>query len=355
MKIAIFVPNIKSVCGRSKICLSLIAGLNEIGNDVILITNAESDIKLISLSKEKIFIIPCNPNGKSIISFLKCLLWLKKISSSQKLNIISVHHRYPEFISLIARIIFRINTRIIMTVHSFTNDHKSLSYNSDKVIAVSNFIKTHLMKFYQIKENKLEVIYNGVEKSGFDSCTSILESNYLLAYGRFEFEKGFDLLIKAFSKIKLKTELPKLLLIGEGSEFPILRLLTIAEKIQVEFYKFESVPWNIIEKALFVTVPSREESLGLVVLEAGLMGKAVIAADVGGIPEIIDHEKTGLLFEGENVSELSKSILILMQNNKYEEQLGANLRERVMKDFSLVKMIANYEKVFNSLLSEQPR
>jgi len=352
MNIAIFIPNIKPICGRSKIGVSLIKGLIEKGNNVFLITNPESDLSLISYYKIKSLIIPCNPYRKSFYKFLQCIFLIKKFVKENQIVIINAHHRYSEVISFFVRLIFRIDIKIVTTVHSFTKDLKLVSYNADKLIAVSNFIKDHLIGYYSKKNSNIELIYNGVKKEYDNGELNYEKGKYILGFGRLESEKGFDILIQALEYLCNKITLPKLVLIGEGSEGQKLHLLTAQNNIRVEFLKSKSTPWAEIKNSMFVIVPSREESLGLVILEAGIMGKAVIASNVGGIQEIIDDCKSGLIFENGNYIQLAELMSKLIINPTLADQLGVELKQKVVQKFSYNRMIENYNSIFNKLIVE---
>lgn len=350
MNIAIFIPNIKPICGRSKIGISLIKGLKEKGNNVFLITNPESDLSLISNAKFQSLIVPCDPNKKSLYPFIKCNYSIKKFVKENQIDLINTHHRYVEFISLFSRFIFRLDVKIITTVHSYTKGLKHLSYNADKLIAVSNYIKDHLINYYGKNNSDLELIYNGAEKEYEEGFHSTNNEKYILGFGRLYHQKGFDILIQALNLLQNKINLPKLVLIGAGEDKLKLQKLAYTKNIAIEFLESRSTPWEKIKNSLFIIVPSREEPFGLVILEAGMMGKAIIASNVGGIPEIIDENKSGLLFEGENYIQLAEQISKLIIDRALANQLGLELKQRVERQFSYNQMIENYISVFKNLL-----
>lgn len=349
MNIAVFLPNIKPVCGRTNMGISLVKGLNRKGVSVSLITNPESDLTLLPKLEIKRLIIPCNPENKSLLSFLKSITALNKFIKENKIEIVNTHHRYCEFISISTRYIFDLDYKISTTVHSFTNNLKAISYRADRLIAVSSFIKNHLIKKYGKKDLFIDVIYNGVEEELDHYPDQKNDEKYILGFGRLDYEKGFDILIKALIFLTDKVALPKLILVGEGNEENKLRLLAEEHNINVEFVKSNSTPWETIKNSLFVVVPSREEPLGLVILEAGLIGKAIIASNVGGIPEVIDDDKSGLLFENGNYFQLAELLNKLIINKTLAEQLGLELKQKVERQFSYDQMIQNYISVFNDL------
>lgn len=84
---------------------------------------------------------------------------------------------------------------------------------------------------------------------------------------------------------------------------------------------------------LFV-LPSYEESFGRVYVEAGARGKASIGCRVGGVPEVIEDGKSGLLVEPGDIDKLSESIKLLMTNGELREQMSLAIHDRVVNKFS---------------------
>lgn len=86
-------------------------------------------------------------------------------------------------------------------------------------------------------------------------------------------------------------------------------------------------------------LPSIKEGLPYVILEAGLAGLAVIATSVGGIPEMIDHEKSGILVPTKNPEKIKRAIETLKNHSEIRQSYGENLKKSVESGFSLEKMV----------------
>lgn len=345
--IALFTPNIKSVCGRTRIVISLAEEFERKGIEYLIITNKESEANLTVHLKCRFIFIPCNPEVKKIYSILKSAYLLRKVVISDKIKIINSHHRYCELIALVSRIMFHYKIKIFSTVHSLTTDNRFLSYRSNHLIAVSDYIKNHLINYYKISNEKVTTIYNGVTEP--DQLESSGDSNNIvLAFGRFEQEKGFEILIKALGMIKKKSEF-KLKLIGEGTLEPELKKLAGCLEVNAQYLKSESTPWSEIIKADLIIVPSRVESFGLSIIEAGIMSKCVIAANSGAIPEIIEDGVSGFIFPTEDYTILSHLIEKLMNDKLLRKRIGSQLKESVEKKFSTTIMANSYLQLFNRI------
>jgi glycosyltransferase involved in cell wall biosynthesis len=86
--------------------------------------------------------------------------------------------------------------------------------------------------------------------------------------------------------------------------------------------------------------------MGFVLLEAGLAGIPVVASRVGGIPEVIEHEKTGMLLKPRNTEEIAATLVMLAQNPEQRKTLGENLKRKVEADFSLDRMVKETVAVY---------
>jgi len=96
-------------------------------------------------------------------------------------------------------------------------------------------------------------------------------------------------------------------------------------------------------------VPSRQEGLGLSVMEAQSSGIAVVASNVGGIPTLIQDGKTGLLVEPENKEKLAEAVIKLLINKKRAKQMGLEARSFIQANFSVDKMIDKTLTVYQHL------
>ena len=106
----------------------------------------------------------------------------------------------------------------------------------------------------------------------------------------------------------------------------------------------------IYQKASFLILPSRLDLFPIAVLEAMASHLPVIASKVGGIPEIIENEKDGLLVEKENPKQLSKAIIKLLDNPNLAERMGANGRRKVENNYTWKKVAKEFEKEILSRL-----
>jgi len=231
---------------------------------------------------------------------------------------------------------------------------------SDKVVVLSETEKSLGRKIW-IPEKKLIKIHNGVGDISFKNKEDARK--YLSGLVGFSSEdktiigsvaelhknKGFDILLPAFAE--LAKQYPEMILIifGEGEERKrletIIKKTGFAGRVLLPGYVSEE-PFYLAGFDIFV-LPSRKEGLPYAIMEAGLAGLPVVASDVGGINEIIEDMKSGILVRPKSYSELKKAIIFLLENKDKSRHFGEVLREKIKKDFSLKKMLKETERLYN--------
>jgi glycosyltransferase involved in cell wall biosynthesis len=212
-----------------------------------------------------------------------------------------------------------------------------------------------LTRFMLFVKRKTIHIHNGISKINFlerDSARKILapdlnEGLWIGVIAELHRNKNLDFLIEGFAQIKNKENL-LCVIIGEGEEKKklgdLVNRLGLDEKVRfVGFVK--DAPRYLGAFDIFV-LPSVKEGLPYTILEAGQRGLPVIGSDISGIREIVEYGKTGLLFKLGYLNALKGSLETLIENENLRRDLGANLREKVIKNFSLQTMIEKTTRLY---------
>lgn len=161
--------------------------------------------------------------------------------------------------------------------------------------------------------------------------------------------KGLPYLLEAASKVLENHPNSLFIIVGEGEERQQLEKeisnLGLENAIKLLGYVENSSEYF---KAFSIFVlPSIKEGLPYTILEAGSASLPVVATIVGGIPEIIDDMKSGILVQPKNGKELAHAISFLIEHPEERRAYGSALHEKVLKDFSIEKMISETEKVYH--------
>lgn len=211
----------------------------------------------------------------------------------------------------------------------------------DYFIAPSKFMKNKLIE-YGISSKKiihLPYFVNCKEKQ-----INKEKGKYVLYFGRISPEKGLQNLIKVF------LQLPKipLKIVGVGNyeyEKKLRNLAGTSKNIQFLGFRYGRQLKEIIGNCRFSILPSIwNEVFGLSILESFAAGKPVISANIGGIPEVIKDQYTGLLFESGNVKDLSSKVVYLWNNPDLILKMGENARKDAQKNFDKNE---HYEKLMD--------
>lgn len=233
---------------------------------------------------------------------------------------------------------------------------------ASKVIAVSEGIKTNLIEEFGISPEKVEVIYNPIDmdriiklsKESVNGISIKKKAPVIIAMGRLTWIKGFDVLIKAFSRV-VKAMDARVIILGEGSERGSLENLSaelgLTEKIS--FPGFQNNPYPFLFNADIFVLPSRYEGLPMAVLEAMACGLPIIAADCKSGPrEILQNGRCGLLVPVEDEAALAEGILNLLRDHALREKFAALGKYRTM-DFSADKIVRKYEYLFIDFIKKK--
>lgn len=237
---------------------------------------------------------------------------------------------------------------------AYTTDLLGARSKINKYIAISEFVR-HRVSSMGVSAQRIQTIHNFVTNDKF--CPKQEKGDYFVFAGRIEPLKGIYTLLKAAAKL----ENIHFKIAGHGSDSERVKELVKTEQLEnVEILGFlpnEKLK-ELIAKAKACIVPSEwDEPFGLSVIESFAAGTTVIASDSGGIPEIITHEKDGLIFEAGNSEELAKKIQILAENPGLVETLSLAALETAhlsfSEDFFYEQLIALYDELITNTKNTQ--
>ena len=218
---------------------------------------------------------------------------------------------------------------------------------SHQTICVSRETKRQVSRLPFV-QSKLVVIHNGVGE--FTLLPSEPRKIFVVgALGELHHIKGYDILLKAWSKF-VKKHGAKLVICGEGEERG--SLVKLADELGIsKLVEFRGYVPNARSELLnfdIFVMPSRSENLPYSILEAGFAGLPVIASRVGGIPEIIESSVNGDLIPAEDHDALFSALVLYYDNPRMRDRLGAALKETIQKNFTLEKMVSETLKLYSA-------
>ena len=300
---------------------------------------------------------------------------LFKLSRKVKIDIIHGNGEEAYFIPYLAKFIGSI---FVLTSHSpfipQTGIIKALRYpiqflkrlnfyllrtaavKADLLFTYSNFSRRLLTNGMQGNySNVIKTISPGVDQSWFNVVVKKKEKiSNILYFGRVEYEKGVDLLLKAFSHVLPLFPGLKLHIIGEGNYLNFSKKLCIELGIKknVIFYGWKETHeiQKIMSGCHLCVLPSRIESFGLTIAEAMAAGIPVISTKAGAIPELIKDKETGVLVPSEDIEALKNAIIYALENRDKMQNMAKVAHERVEKKFSWNLTAKEHIEIYKSLL-----
>ncbi len=222
--------------------------------------------------------------------------------------------------------------------------------NVDKFIALSRFSLNKFVE-YGLPEEKLVYLPNCLELSEFKP--SYKNKGYILFVGRLNQKYGI------FTLLKAAEQLPQVdfHIAGNGEDETEIQKIVREKKLTniklLGFLPPEQLGKEMAESSFIVFPNTIYHNCPMVILEAFALGKPVVASNLGSIPELVEKNVTGLLFETESVSELADQILKLYSQPRLVRELGENARKKAERDFSTEKYYPRLLGLYQNLLQRR--
>lgn len=275
------------------------------------------------------------------------LFLLKKRYRVQKFY--TCEHCYPEFERLQHKIVYYLMLNLC-----------------DIMLTVSEKSKQSIQKAVKSKKNKVERLYLGVENISYDKDLSVQKYKLdekkvrvvTVAYS--DIVKGVDVLLEAISILKYKYKQDCFIIyqIGVGKTgISSQKLFDQAKRMNIE----DSIRWlgiqnnvpEILSGCDVYCQPSRSEGIPLSIMEASFSGLPTVASRVGGIPEVVLKDKTGLLVSKEKPEELAQALKLLINNEQLRIKMGTEAKKYANINFNrtvqVSKLIDQYYEQKNIL------
>ena len=224
-----------------------------------------------------------------------------------------------------------------------TLEHASL------VIALSEQWRERLLQICPLA--RVDVLHNAVAIPDIQGLRRLDDrDSTLLFLGHVLRDKGVYDLVRAFARVATRFPRTKLVLGGTGDLEGVQQLaaqLEISDRLSCPGWLGPDRKSAALASSLIFLLPSYHEGMPMAVLEAMSWGLPVIATPVGGIPQVIDHEVSGLLVAAGDIEGLARQIERLLTDTALRERLGANARARIEADFSLRDALERLTAIYN--------
>lgn len=307
----------------------------------------------------------------------KIVEYLVEYCSNEKIDIITVHHG-----GLACNLIYIMlkkrlpNLKYVRYLHAcfdryaFGNDKGALNRIlikkmmqkafdcSDLLIFISKAVQESFEVKFNIKNNKKVIIYNGISEKFFYEKSSTRKENKktdIIYVGRLSYVKGVDILIKAFYLIQKECQNLFLTIVGDGREkqklYSLIQELDLNDKIKLVGRQANVIEW-LDNSDIFVYPSIWEEGFGISVVEAMSRGCIPITFNRGGLPEIIDNNKNGVMVDKINVEDLANAIEKVLGMSQSQKNIMINYAKNKSKKFSINNTLNKLENEYMKLLTK---
>ena len=302
---------------------------------------------------------------------------MAEVAQLYDLDLLHVHYAIPHSVSaLLARQMLASGPRgrrlpFVTTLHgtditlvgldrSYLTITRYSIEQSDGVTAISNYLRDRTQRVFDVK-NHIEVIYNSVNCDVYcrnAEAVSALRAEYapkgeriLVHLSNFRPVKRLTDVIEIFDRVR--KQIPtRLLLIGDGPDRSVAEWLAVQKGIHddVLFLGKQDQIYDKLAVADIMLMPSELESFGLAALEAMACEVVPIATRAGGVPEVIEHGKTGYLADVGDVETMARYAIDLLRNEQQLREMGKQARAAAKERFCSTKIVKQYEDFYRRVL-----
>ena len=279
---------------------------------------------------------------------------LAKLVDQKKIDCLHIHCKKDLPLAVLVK---KFSRQKLMLVHSRHMDlphnkhdayHRFLYGNIDKLIVVTKKLRDQVLERLPIDKNKIFHCYLGVASPTYDSHTcdlfrkslQLLKDDFVVGIvGTIQPAKGQDVVIEACRILTNQNINIKVLVVGHTINASYLEklksmIVDFGLTQNIYFTGFNADPQSIMSCLDVLVLATKEETFGLVLIEAMMMGTTVIGTNSGGVPEIIEHEKTGLLVEPLDANDLADAIKCLKNDFAFSQDLANNGMIKAKREFS---------------------
>lgn len=307
----------------------------------------------------------------SFVSELRTLVLLVRLLRRERPDVLHVHSSKMGGLGVVAGRIACV-PRIIFTAHGWEfNAPRSrvarriiklfstcIVLGAHRTIAVSQAIKNDIS--FGPAQRKMTVVYSGIAPISFlprtearralmDACPGLAEGRWIGSASELHPVKGLSYAIEAIAELKDVPDV-RYIVMGEGSERSALEALIRVRSLEGRVFlagQVQDARTYLKAFDLFL-MPSLAEALGYAVIEAGYAELLAVASDVGGLPEIMTNEQTGLLVPARDSHAIAAALRRLLNDAAFSRRLAGALRTEVERRFSLETMLAGVREVYKS-------
>lgn len=306
----------------------------------------KNNIKINYLNKKK---------GFDISIFFKIAKIIKKFNP----DVIHTHRYTLAYVSIALKMVMKSKSiKIVHTVHNVAEKevpkkiqtiYKKLFIKQNIIpVAISEKVKSSMIKLYKLEEKNIPIVYNGIDLNKCIKKVEYKSNNKILHVGRFSEQKNHLEIIDIFYNTLKKNQSLNLYLVGTGELLGEIKQKVKDLKIEdkVTFLGSVESSFKIMSESDIFILPSKWEGMPMTLIEAMATGLPCIAYPVGGISDMIGDNIDGFL--PSNSKEFEEDILKLVEDTALRERIGKAAISK-SKIYSAERMAEKYYELYNSI------
>lgn len=344
----------KEYGGAEKMLQNLISQIES--TNIYLAINEKSDFN--KLYKGNVNKILC---GTSVIRYFLSFIKLVKIISDENIDIVHAHGISSCILAVLIKKILRV--RLIVTVHSdilydfcgikltiYKFIERIIFNTTDKIVTVSQNLKFKLINRYKLREDEIDVIYNGIELSSRASEFKIKDNKKIkfIFVGRLERVKNLDLLLDGVNYLKDNGYKFSLDILGDGKEREYVEREIKRKGLEgiVKMLGFVEDSSYYMNRSNVLVMTSYMEGIPMVIIEAFSNKLTVVSSNVGGVPEMIENNVNGIMFDINDKQSFFNVLVDIVEGNYDLKRIGNNAYIDYLNKWSNKVMTNAYLKLY---------
>jgi lipopolysaccharide heptosyltransferase II len=356
MRILQLLPEL-NVGGVERGTVDLSRYLVEHGHHSVVVSNGGSLVPLLEAHGARHYTLPVH--AKNIWTAWRCVKELEHIISSENIDIVHARSRMPAWIGLWAS--RKTQAQFVTTCHGYYSNHM-LSHVmgwGKLVIVISEVIGRHMIEDFDVQPENIRLIPRSVDldRFCFRERSSGRSSFTVAIIGRITPLKGHVFFIKAMARLLRQKPFVDVWVIGDAprekkaykdSLLLLVKRLGIADKVSFLGSRSD-IPELLAKVDALVLSTVTQEAFGRVIIEAQAVGVPVVATKVGGVVDVVEHEKTGLLVLPKDSDGLAQAVNRLIDDRRLSDAMVLEARKRVEERYTLEQMASRTIRVYEEL------
>lgn len=365
MKVLQILPSLE-LGGVERGVIDLVRGMKRLGEESVVISSGGSLVKELQKMGVPHYSLPVHEKSPSSLTLIS---QIADIIRRENVDIVHARSRVPAWLAYFAA--RQTGAAFVTTCHGYYSTHflsRVMGWGR-RVIVISRVIARHMMDDFKVLPEKIRLIHRGVDLSQFEASqakpTSAMHDSArpfrVINIGRLSPIKGQLEFLHAIHHLRSRVPNLRVQIVGSEDRKKTKYTAELLETIErlglascVEMLGTRrDIPELLAQSDLLVLSTLVPEAFGRVLVEAGAMGKPVIATRLGGVLDILDHEENGLMVTPGDVREMADAMHRIYLKPEEAAHFSARLQEKVRAQFSLDLMVKKTLEVYEEVRAEK--